>query len=117
MDSKILKFTLPEFVFFDGSGPDRQLWEDRTVIHHVRTATTFEVISLKEAPMIPLKDGIQTFEFEHLNRLGTKEKFLFAVHISIADKDELAVIANQAFAWYAKYLDWEDDGFFSEFDT
>lgn len=110
-------FTLPEFVFFDGSGSQDDILFSRTIIHHVRTATTIEAIALDDVETLSLKDGVKNKTFEYNNRLGTNEKFVLAVHISIIDEDEVDEVIDKAWKWYSSYLDWEDDGIVRDSQT
>lgn len=103
---KMTNYTLPEWVILDAQSHQGNLLEERTVIQHIRSYTIMEVIALEDV----FESNIigKTFKFEYKNQFGLKEEFLFAVHFTLAEDDELPGIFKKAQKWYCDYLTWED---------
>lgn len=101
-----IDYSLPEWVFLDGNSHLGDTLKGRTVIQHVRSYTVMELIALEEVFESSIKG--QTFEFTYLNNFGNKERFMLAVHFTLADADGLPDIFKRTAAWFSSYMDWED---------
>lgn len=101
------ELTLPEFAFIEGSEhEENQLLKGRTVFQHIKSYTVFELFDKEDAFI--LKDQIQKFEFEHINIFGAIEELVLAVHITLADAEDMPLIFDKAATWYRDYCNWED---------
>lgn len=110
--NKFTEYTLPEYVFLDGSSHEGDKLEGRTVMQHVRSATILEVFDLAELKAHAFTKP--TYEFEYKNRFGVVEKHMFVVHWSLItelgdpDPEMLDNILESCAQWYCAYLAWED---------
>ena len=100
------EYSLPEWVFLDGDSSSGDTLRGRTVIQHVRSYTVMELIAFEEVFESSIKG--QTFEFTYLNNFGNKERFMLAVHFTLAGEDDLPDIFKRTAAWFSGYMDWED---------
>jgi hypothetical protein len=113
MGRKLINYTLPQIVFFDGNSHLGDGLEDRTVIMHIPSTTILEVIDLSEVKEFSFKQP--TYEFEYMNRYAAFEKHMFVVHFSMLHDpgtpmdDQLKEQLKECAEWYCDYLAWEDN--------
>lgn len=107
MGLQFTNYTLPEYAFLDGQGPDGNTLEGRTVLMHVRTDTVMEVIALDEVMAYDSK-GPQ-HHFTYTNRFKFEEKYLIFLHFSrLEEMEDIMHTLKEAAKWYMRYSDWED---------
>lgn len=102
-----INLTLPEFVFLDGSSHSQNELLERTVIQHIRSYTILVVFFQEEFEILHLDCNTFTFQFQ--NHYGITENHIFALHLTLADENELPEIFEKCKIWYCDYLKWEDD--------
>lgn len=105
---KIEDLTLPEFMWMDGCEHDTPT-TGRNIICHVRSMTVVEVFRKDD---VVLKDGVVTYDFEHINTMGIVEKFTMAVHLSATVAEDVAMLKSimaKCAKWYTDWMDWEDN--------
>lgn len=105
---KYLDLSLPEFVFLDANVHEGNLLEGRTVIEHIRSHTVLEVLG-SELFSYHINENVPTFEFQYNNSFGVVEDMKFAVHFTLAGKEDLPEIFEKCREWYCNYCDWEDN--------
>ena len=103
---KMINYTLPEFCFLDGNSPAGDTLLGRTVIQHIRTYSIIEAVALEE--VFESNFTVATHEFNYLNNWGKTERFLFALHFTLADASNIPEIFALCQQWYCAYMTWED---------
>jgi hypothetical protein len=104
---KLIDLNLPEFMWMDGCEHDTPT-TGRNIICHVRSMTVVEVF---EKDNVLLKDGLVTYDFDHLDTMGIVEHFTMAVHYSATLDDDIAMLRSimaKCAKWYTDWMDWED---------
>src|SRR4051812_21689628 len=110
--SKLIDYTLPEFVFLDANCHTGNALDGRTVMQHVRSATILEVVALDE--LLAHSFTQPTYEFEYENKVGIIERHMFVVHFSLMvelgepDEGGMHQVFQTCEKWYCDYLAWED---------
>jgi hypothetical protein len=66
-----------------------------------------EVISLDEVKMCDFGKH-PTHKFYYKNAYGVVENFMFVLHFSLSEKEELPEIFAKCEEWYRKNIAWED---------
>ena len=105
--------TLPAFMWMDGCEHDTPT-TGRNIICHVRTLTIMEVW---ERDNVVLKEGVISYNFDHIDTMGLVEKFTIAVHCSGTLEGDVAMlreVMREASKWYADWMDWEDNNIVEE---
>lgn len=104
---QIIDFTLPEWVFLDGTSHTGNGLAGRTVIQHIRTHTIIEAVCLDEFDVTHF-DGLQ-LRFKHMGLNDVEENHLLGLHFSrLEDEDEIMEVLEKARDWYIDYMNWED---------
>ena len=103
---KMTNYTLPEFVFLDGTSHLGNSLEGRDVLVHIRSNTILEIVALDKVLISDFKS--KTYEFTYKNHFGVTEHHLFAIHLTLAEDDDLPDIFKKCEKWYCDYLKWED---------
>lgn len=114
MPTKLINFSLPEFVFLDGNAPEGDTLENRTVIQHIRSYTIIEALAIEDVGTISLKNTVKTFQFDYINSFNITERHILALHFTLADEDQLPIIFEKTAKWYTNYLRWEDQNIQNE---
>ena len=99
--------TLPEWVFLDGNSHLGDTLEERTLLQHIQSYTILELFLLDENTLI-LRPEMKTKEFTYNNIFNETERYLIAVHFSLAATIELDWIMDRAIEFYKLFLDWDD---------
>lgn len=107
MATKFVNFTLPEFVFLDGQGPNGDTLEGRTVVQHIRSSTIIEFFDFNE---LLISEFHQEYKqrFDYKNSFGLVEKHLAVMWLSNLDFEDIEDMLEKTIEWYKTYLDWED---------
>jgi hypothetical protein len=101
-----MNYTLPEFVFLDGNCHLGNTLKSRDIMMHIRSGTVLEIIAMDSVVVSEFKT--KTYKFEYQNHFGIAESYIFALHFTISEEDELPVIFEKCRKWYCDYLQWED---------
>lgn len=110
MNTKLIDYALPEFVFLDGNAPDGDTLEDRTVVLHTRTASVFEIIHIDNIVVSKMKFDVKQWDTQYINSLTAYiEDIKILLHYSFADDDQLEAVIPKLKEWYFAYLLWEDN--------
>jgi hypothetical protein len=106
---KKINYSLPEFVHLDGIDHNGDSLKGRTVIQHIRSYTVLEVVALDEVAMCDFGKNKKHI-FTYTNAYGVREEFMFVLHFTFSEEDELPEIFRKCEKWYKKVLAWEDKG-------
>ena len=107
------EYTLPEWAFLDGAGPDGDTLEGRDVLIHVRSGSIIEIFADASGKMNFYNETL-TLKFEAENALGLTEHYTAALHYcttldEVKDRGMIIEkVMKPAAAWYGRYIKWED---------